>query len=102
MGGLRRTFCKMLAPQFAAAATELEGKPLRRWMPIKIKSWFANKSHGTAHLLFLKTGQLVDRTTGVTLKTSILKQVKPLLSEGGSKGTEDGVQLRFWERERIK
>lgn len=91
--------CKMLAPQFAAAANELEGKA--RFVKLDAdknqKLVRQYKVMGLPTLLFFKDGQLVGRITGVTSKTSILKRVKPLLSEEDQKELKTGFNWRFWE-----
>ena len=91
--------CKMLAPQFAAAANDLEGKA--RFVKLDAdknqKLVRQYKVMGLPTLLFFKDGQLVDRITGVTSKTSILKRVKPLLSEEDQNELKTGFNWRFWE-----
>ena len=91
--------CKMLAPQFAAAANDLEGKA--RFVKLDAdknqKLVRKYKVMGLPTLLFFKDGQLVGRTTGVVSKTAILKRVKPLLSEEEQKELRTGFNWRFWE-----
>ncbi|MCO6477639.1 MAG: thioredoxin [Phaeodactylibacter sp.] len=91
--------CKMLAPSFGAAERELEGKA--RFVKLDAdknqKLVRKYKVMGLPTLLFFKDGQLVDRTTGVVSKSTILKRVKPLLSEEDQKEIKTGFNWRFWE-----
>ena len=91
--------CKMLAPQFAAAERELEGKA--RFVKLDAdknqKLVRKYKVMGLPTLLFFKDGELVDRTTGVVSKSTILKRVKPLLSEEDQAEVKTGFKWRFWE-----
>lgn len=91
--------CKMLAPQFSAAEEELKGKA--RFVKLdadrnqKLVREYQVRALPT--LLFFKDGQLVDRSSGVTSKTAIIKRVKPLLSEEDREGLKSGFNWRFWE-----
>ena len=91
--------CKMLAPQFNAAAEELKGKArfakLNADKNQKIMRRYNVKSLPT--LLFFKDGQLVARASGVMSKNAILKQVKPMLSEEDQEGLKTGFKWKFWE-----
>ncbi len=90
--------CKMLAPQFEAAAEELKGKA--RFVKIdadrnqKIVRKYGVR--GLPSLLYFKDGQLVDRSTGVTTKNSILRKVKPFLSEEDRAEMKSGFNWKFW------
>jgi thioredoxin len=91
--------CKMLAPQFSAAEDELKGKA--RFVKLdadknqKLARQYNVKALPT--LLFFKDGRLVDRSSGVTSKTAIIKRVKPLLSAEDRDGLKSGFNWRFWE-----
>lgn len=91
--------CKMLAPQFSAAEEELKGKA--RFVKLdadknqKLARQYNVKALPT--LLFFKDGRLVDRSSGVTSKTAIIKRVKPLLSAEDRDGLKSGFNWRFWE-----
>ena len=91
--------CKMLAPQFGAASRELEGKA--RFVKLDAdknqKLVRKYKVMGLPTLLFFKDGQLVDRTTGVVSKSTILKRVKPMLSEEDRAAIKTGFNWKFWE-----
>ena len=91
--------CKMLAPQFAAAAEELEGKA--RFAKVDAdknqKILKKYKIMGLPTLLFFKNGELVDQSTGVISKSAILKKVKPLLSEEDQKSMKAGFNWKFWK-----
>ncbi|MCG8328810.1 MAG: thioredoxin [Chitinophagales bacterium] len=91
--------CKMLAPQFAAAADELEGKA--RFVKVDAdknqKILKKYKIMGLPTLLFFKNGELVDQSTGVISKSAILKKVKPLLSEEDQKSMKAGFNWKFWK-----
>lgn len=91
--------CKMLAPQFAAAAEELEGKA--RFVKVDAdKNQKIVKKYrvmGLPTLLFFNDGELVSRSSGVMSKTAILKRVKPLLNEEDQKAMKTGFNWRFWE-----
>ena len=91
--------CKMLAPQFGAAERELEGKA--RFVKLDAdknqKLVRKYKVMGLPTLLFFKDGELVDRTTGVVSKSTILKRVKPLLSEEDQAEVKTGFKWKFWE-----
>lgn len=90
--------CKMLAPQFSAAEEELKGKA--RFVKLdadknqKLVRQYQVRALPT--LLFFKDGQLVDRSSGVTSKTAIIKRVKPLLSAEDREGLKSGFNWRFW------
>ena len=91
--------CKMLAPQFSAAEEELTGRA--RFVKLdadknqKLARQYNVKALPT--LLFFKDGRLVDRSSGVTSKTAIIKRVKPLLSAEDRDGLKSGFNWRFWE-----
>ena len=91
--------CKMLAPQFKAAADELEGKArfakldADRYQKL-VKKY---KVMGLPTLLFFKDGVLVDRVTGVQTKGSILKRVKPHLNPDDREGLKTGFNWKFWK-----
>jgi thioredoxin len=91
--------CKMLAPQFEAAAEELKGKA--RFVKIdadknqKIVRKYGVR--GLPSLLYFKDGQLVDRSTGVTTKNSIIRKVKPLLNEEDRTEMKTGFNWKFWK-----
>ena len=91
--------CKMLAPSFGAAERELDGKA--RFVKLDAdknqKLVRKYKVMGLPTLLFFKDGQLVDRTTGVVSKSTIMKRVKPLLSEEDQKELKTGFNWKFWE-----
>lgn len=90
--------CHALAPQFAAAADALEGKA--RFVKLdadknqKIVKQYKVRSLPT--LLYFKDGELVDRSSGVTSKSSILRRVKPLLSEEDQAEVKAGRWWKFW------
>jgi thioredoxin 1 len=91
--------CKMLAPQFEAAKEELKGKA--RFVKLDadknqklVKKY---KVMGLPSLLYFKDGQLVDRSTGVTTKNSIIKKVKPFLSEEDQAELKSGFSWKFWK-----
>ncbi len=91
--------CKMLAPQFRAAAEELKGKARFVKLDADKNQKLVRKYQvmGLPTLLFFKDGQLVDRSTGVTSKNAILKRVKPLLSVEDQEEVKTGFNWRFWE-----
>ncbi len=91
--------CKMLAPHFEAAAKELEGKARFVKLDADKNQKLARKYKvmGLPSLLFFKDGELVDRTTGVVTKTTILKRVKPLLNEEDRKEVKTGFNWKFWK-----
>jgi thioredoxin 1 len=91
--------CRMMAPNFHAAADELEGK-------VRFVKVDADKNQklvrkyqvrGLPTLLFFKDGELVDRVSGVMSKTAILKRVKPLLDEEDQKELKTGFNWKFWQ-----
>lgn len=90
--------CKMLAPQFNAAAEELKGKA--RFVKVdadknsKILRKYGVK--GLPTLLYFKDGELVDRSTGVTTKQAIFKKMKPLLSTEDQAALKTGFNWKFW------
>jgi thioredoxin len=91
--------CKMLAPQFEAAKEELKGKA--RFVKLDadknqklVKKY---KVMGLPSLLYFKDGQLVDRSTGVTTKNSIIKKVKPFLNEEDQAELKTGFSWKFWK-----
>jgi thioredoxin 1 len=98
MGRLVRP-CKMIAPQFKAAAEELEGKA--RFVKLDAdrnkKLVKKLKVMSLPTLLFYQDGKLVDHINGVTTKAAILRKVKPLLSEEDRKGLKTGFNLKFWK-----
>ena len=91
--------CHMLAPNFAAAEKELEGKA--RFVKLDAeKNQKLTRKYGVRSLptlLFFKDGELVARSTGVVSKNTILKGVKPLLSEEDQKELKTGFNWKFWE-----
>jgi thioredoxin len=91
--------CHMLAPQFDAAAKELEGKA--RFVKLDAdknqKLTRKYKVMALPSLLFFKDGELVDRTSGVVSKNAILKKVKRLLPEEEQKEVRTGFKWKFWE-----
>ena len=91
--------CRMLAPQFAAAEKELEGKvrfaKLDADKNQKLMRKFKIMSIPT--LLFFKDGKLVAHMTGVTTKAAIVRRVKPLLKAEDQEGVKTGFNWRFWE-----
>ena len=90
--------CHALAPQFAAAADALEGKA--RFVKLdadknqKIVKQYKVRSLPT--ILYFKDGELVDRSSGVTSKSAILRRVKPLLSEEDQAEVQAGSWWKFW------
>lgn len=91
--------CKMLAPQFSAAAEALKGKARFVKLDADKNQKLVRKYQvmGLPTLLFFKDGQLVDRSTGITSKNAILKRVKPLLSAEDQEEVKTGFNWRFWE-----
>jgi thioredoxin 1 len=91
--------CKMLAPQFQAAAEELEGKARFAKLDADKNQKLVRKYKvmGLPTLLFFQDGKLVDRVSGVQTKTAILKRVKPLLSSEDQEGIKTGFNWRFWK-----
>ncbi len=91
--------CHMLAPQFEAAAKELEGKA--RFVKLDAdknqKLTRQYKVMALPSLLFFKDGELVDRTSGVVSKNTILKKVKRLLPEEEQADVKTGFKWKFWE-----
>ena len=91
--------CKMLAPNFAAAEKELEGKA--RFVKLDAdKSKKISKKYkvmSLPSLLYFKDGQLVDRSSGVVTKTSIVNRVKPFLNEEDRKDLKGGFKWQFWK-----
>lgn len=91
--------CKMLAPHFAAAEKELEGKA--RFVKLDAdknkKITRKYKVMALPSLLYFKDGKLVDRSSGVVSKHNIIKRVKPLLSEEDQKSLKGGFNWKFWE-----
>jgi thioredoxin 1 len=91
--------CKMIAPQFQAAAEELEGKA--RFVKLDAdrnqKLVKKLKVMSLPTLLFYQDGKLVDHISGVTTKAAILRKVKPLLSEEDRKGLKTGFNWKFWQ-----
>ena len=90
--------CKMLAPQFKAAAEDLEGKARFVKLDADRNKKLAKKYRvmSLPTLLFLKDGQLVDRVSGVVTKTSIVRKVKPLLNASDQKELKKGFNWKFW------
>lgn len=88
----------MLAPNFAAAEKELAGKA--RFVKLdadknqKITRKYKVRSLPT--LLFFKDGELVARSAGVVTKNTIVKNVKPLLSEEDQQDIKTGINWKFW------
>lgn len=91
--------CKMLAPQFSAAAEELQGKARFVKLDADKNQKLVRKYNvrGLPTLLFFKDGELVDRSSGVMSKTAILKRVKPLLSAEDQQRLKTGFNWKFWE-----
>jgi thioredoxin len=91
--------CKMLAPQFQAAAEELEGKARFAKLDADKNQKLVRKYKvmGLPTLLFFQDGKLVDRVSGVQTKTAILKRVKPLLSSEDQEGIKTGFNWKFWK-----
>lgn len=91
--------CHMLAPNFAAAEEELKGKA--RFVKLDAeKNQKLTRQYGVRSLptlLFFKDGELVARSTGVVSKNTIIKGVKPLLSEEDQKELKTGFNWKFWE-----
>lgn len=91
--------CKMLAPQFNAAAEELKGKA--RFVKVdadknpKILRKYGVR--GLPTLLYFKDGELVDRSSGVTTKQAIFNKVKPLLSAEDQAALKTGFNWKFWK-----
>ena len=90
--------CHMLAPNFAAAEKELEGKA--RFLKLdaeKNQSLVRKyKVRSLPTLLFFKDGELVDQNVGVISKSAILKRVKPLLSEEDQEEISNNKWWKFW------
>lgn len=91
--------CKMLAPQFAAAAKTLEGKARFVKLDADKNQKIAKKYKVMAlpTLLYFHEGKLVDRSSGVVNKDHIVKRVKPLLNEEDRKELKGGFNWKFWE-----
>ena len=91
--------CKMLAPQFAAAEKTLEGKA--RFVKLDAdKNKKLSKKYKVMALptiLYFKDGKLVDRTSGLVTKNSIVNRVKPLLSDEDRKDLKSGFNWKFWK-----
>lgn len=93
--------CKMLAPNFKAAADELDGKA--RFVKLDAdKNQKLSRKYKVMSLptvLFFKDGELVDRQSGVMSKNAIIKRVKPLLSEEDKADvTTGGFNWKFWKK----
>lgn len=93
--------CKMLAPNFQAAAKELEGKA--RFVKLDAdknqKLVRKYKVMSLPTILFFKDGEIVDRKSGVMTKNAIIKRVKPYLSEEDkTEVSGDGFKWKFWEK----
>ena len=91
--------CKMIAPHFAAAAQEMEGK-------VRFVKLDADKNQklvrkykvmGIPTLLYFKDGELVDRSTGAVTKAAILKKAKQLVDPAEKAGGKSGFNWKFWE-----
>lgn len=91
--------CKMLAPHFAAAEKELDGKAKFVKLDADKNKQITKKYKVMAlpTILFFKDGQLVDRSSGVVSKANIVNKVKPLLSEEDRKEMKKGFNWKFWE-----
>ena len=91
--------CKMLTPQFAAAEKTLEGKA--RFVKLDAdKNKKLSKKYKVMALptiLYFKDGKLVDRTSGLVTKNSIVNRVKPLLSDEDRKDLKSGFNWKFWK-----
>lgn len=93
--------CKMLAPNFQAAAKELEGKA--RFVKLDAdknqKLVRKYKVMSLPTILFFKDGEVVDRKSGVMTKNAIIKRVKPYLSEEDkTEISGDGFKWKFWKK----
>lgn len=91
--------CRMLAPQFAAAEKELEGKA--RFVKLDAdknkKLSRKYKVMSLPSILYFKDGQLVDRSSGVVTKNNIINRVKPLLNEEDRESLKGGFKWQFWK-----
>ena len=90
--------CHALAPNFAAAAEEMEGKA--RFLKLDAdknqKIAKAYKVRSLPTILYFKDGQLVDRSTGAVSKGAILKRLKPFLSEADQAAVQHSAWWKFW------
>lgn len=90
--------CHMLAPQFAAAEVALEGKARFVKLDADRNRQLTKKYQvmGLPTLLYFKDGELVGRTTGVTSKNTILKNVSKLLNEAERESITTRPWWKFW------
>ena len=90
--------CHMLAPHFAAAEKELEGKA--RFVKLDAdKNRQITKKYqvmGLPTLLYFKNGELAGRTTGVTTKNNIVKNVVKLLDKDEKTSIKTSPWWKFW------
>ena len=92
--------CKMLAPNFKAAADELGDKA--RFVKLDAdknqKLVRKYKVMSLPTILFFKDGKVVDRKSGVMTKNTIIKLVKPHLSEEDKVDVAaSGFNWKFWQ-----
>ena len=91
--------CHMLAPHFAAAEKELDGKA--RFVKLDAdKNQALTRKYNVRSLptlLFFKDGELVARSSGVVSKNTIVKNLKPLLSEEDQEELKTGFNWKFWQ-----
>lgn len=90
--------CHMLAPTFAAAEKDLDGKA--RFVKLDaekdqslVKKY---KVRNLPTLLYFKDGELVDRSIGVVSKSAILGKVKPFLREEDRAALSGAKWWKFW------
>jgi len=92
--------CKMLAPNFKAAADELEGKARFVKLDADKNQKLARKYKvmSLPTILFFKDGKVVDRQSGVMSKNAIIKRIKPLLNEEDKVSVSTGgFNWKFWQ-----
>jgi thioredoxin 1 len=92
--------CHALAPQFAAAEEKLKGKARFVKLDAEKNQKLVKqlKVQSLPTLLYFKDGKMVDRSTGVTSKQSIVKKLKPLLNAEDQAELKDGSSWwKFWE-----
>jgi thioredoxin len=90
--------CHMLAPNFAAAEKELEGKV--RFLKLDaeknqslVKKY---KVRSLPTLLIFKDGELVERSIGVASKAAIIRKLKPYLNEADQEALAGNKWWKFW------
>jgi len=92
--------CKMIAPHFAEAERELQGK-------VRFVKLDADKNQkllrkyqimGIPTLLFFKDGRLVDRSTGMVTKAAIVRRAKSLIASENEETGQSGFFRKFLER----